>query len=65
MREQDIKNAVARIDNVLGKRQIEPALTRQEHLQLAQDLSLLQASAQRMLELEVEMKIEDDNERTD
>lgn len=40
--ENQAQEAISRIDHVLDERRIEPALTRKEHIQLAQDLRVIQ-----------------------
>lgn len=56
MEEQDIKNAIARIDNAIAQ----ICIPRADHIKLSGDLVLLQASMQRLFELEAK-----ENERTD
>ncbi len=49
--QEQIQAAIGRIDQVLDTRRIEPALTRQEHVQLAQDLRIIQEQVKASYEL--------------
>ena len=57
MSEQEVKNALGRIDSILATGQfIKPVLSRQDHLQIVSDLKMIQDCIITRFSLEAELK---------